>query len=110
MHVYEVRPRIDKRGVDLISDALPFGRVEPSMLLLPSAFAALDAGLLLRPFVEYGAHSLAIEPQTEPVFRRKLGDLVFSSFLVYRPNAFQVLLVNQAVLPYAMHPFFDLFR
>jgi hypothetical protein len=27
MHVYEVRPRSDKRGVDLISDALPFGRL-----------------------------------------------------------------------------------
>ena len=27
MHVYEVRPRNDKRGVDLISDALPFGRL-----------------------------------------------------------------------------------
>jgi len=26
-HVYEARPRSDKRGVDLISDALPFGRV-----------------------------------------------------------------------------------
>jgi hypothetical protein len=25
--VYEVRPRIDHRGVDLISDALPFGRL-----------------------------------------------------------------------------------
>jgi hypothetical protein len=27
MHVYEVRPRKDKRGVHLISDALPFGRL-----------------------------------------------------------------------------------
>ena len=27
MHVYEIRPRRDKRGVDLISDALPFGRL-----------------------------------------------------------------------------------
>jgi len=27
MHVYEVRPRKNKRGVDLISDALPFGRL-----------------------------------------------------------------------------------
>jgi hypothetical protein len=27
MHVYEVRPRKDKRGVDLISDVLPFGRL-----------------------------------------------------------------------------------
>ena len=26
-HVYEVRPRNDKRGVDLVSDALPFGRL-----------------------------------------------------------------------------------
>jgi hypothetical protein len=25
MHVYEVRPRSDKRGVDVISDALPYG-------------------------------------------------------------------------------------
>jgi len=27
MHVHEVRQRKDKRGVDLISDALPFGRL-----------------------------------------------------------------------------------
>jgi hypothetical protein len=26
-HVYEVRPRNDKRGVDLISDVLPFRRL-----------------------------------------------------------------------------------
>jgi hypothetical protein len=26
-HFYEVHPRKDKRGVDLISDALPFGRL-----------------------------------------------------------------------------------
>jgi len=34
MHVYELRPRKDHRGVDLISDALPFGRLwygEPSV-------------------------------------------------------------------------------
>jgi len=33
IHVYEVRPRKDKRRVNLISDALPFGRLcygEPS--------------------------------------------------------------------------------
>jgi hypothetical protein len=27
IHVYEVRPRKDKRGFDLISDVLPFGRL-----------------------------------------------------------------------------------
>jgi hypothetical protein len=26
-HVYDIRPRNDKRGVNLISDALPFGRL-----------------------------------------------------------------------------------
>jgi hypothetical protein len=27
MHIYEIRPRKDHRGVTLISDALPFGRL-----------------------------------------------------------------------------------
>ena len=27
IHLYEARPRKDHRGVDLISDALPFGRL-----------------------------------------------------------------------------------
>ena len=27
LHIYEVRPRTDHRGVDLISDVLPFGRL-----------------------------------------------------------------------------------
>jgi hypothetical protein len=30
-HVYEVRPRKDKRGVDLISDALPFSQHSASL-------------------------------------------------------------------------------
>ena len=27
MHTYEIRPRKDKSGVDLISDVMPFGRL-----------------------------------------------------------------------------------
>jgi hypothetical protein len=27
IHIYEIRPRADKRDIDLISDALPFGRL-----------------------------------------------------------------------------------
>jgi hypothetical protein len=27
LHIYEIHPRKDHRGVDLISDALPFGRL-----------------------------------------------------------------------------------
>jgi hypothetical protein len=37
MYIYEVRPRKDKRCVDLISDALPFGR-----LWYEDASAAVD--------------------------------------------------------------------
>ena len=35
-HTYEVRTRKDRRGVDLISDALPFGRLwygEPNAVI-----------------------------------------------------------------------------
>jgi hypothetical protein len=32
MHVYEVRPRKDKRGFDLISDVLPFGRLRQAKI------------------------------------------------------------------------------
>jgi hypothetical protein len=41
-HVYEIRPRKDKRGVDLISDALPFGRLwygEPNAVSNPVDYA-----------------------------------------------------------------------
>jgi len=64
-----------------------------------------------RPFVEDGAHSLAVEPQTESIFLRKLGDFCLSVFLVQWPDAFQVSLVNSAMRPrFAMHLAFDLFR
>ena len=42
MHVYEVRPRSDKRGFDLISDALLFGRLwygEPNAVANAIAYA-----------------------------------------------------------------------
>jgi hypothetical protein len=43
-HAYEVRPRKDKRGVDLISDALPFGRLwygEPNAVRNAIGYAEL---------------------------------------------------------------------
>ena len=42
MHACEVRPRKDKRGVDLISDVLPFGRLwygEPNAVASPIGYA-----------------------------------------------------------------------
>jgi hypothetical protein len=41
-HIYEVRPRKDERGVDLISDMLPFGRLwygEPEAIENPIGYA-----------------------------------------------------------------------
>ena len=46
MHTYEVRPRSDKRGVDLISDVLPFGRLwygEPNAASNAIGYAKLAA-------------------------------------------------------------------
>src|SRR4051794_25495035 len=42
MHAYEVRPRKDKRGVALVSDALPFRRLwygEPNAVSNPIGYA-----------------------------------------------------------------------
>jgi hypothetical protein len=47
MHAYEVRPRKDHRGVDLISDALPFGRLsygEPDAVSNAVDYAKFSAG------------------------------------------------------------------
>jgi hypothetical protein len=41
-HLYEVRPRKDHRGADLISDALPFGRLwygEPNAVINAIGYA-----------------------------------------------------------------------
>jgi hypothetical protein len=41
-HVYEIRPRKDHRGVDLISDVLPFGRLlydEPNAISNATSYA-----------------------------------------------------------------------
>jgi hypothetical protein len=52
-HLYEVRPRKDHRGVDLISDVLPFGRLwygEPDAISnaidYPKFFSRSDHGVI----------------------------------------------------------------
>jgi hypothetical protein len=44
MHIYEVRLRRDKRGVDLISDALPFGCLWYGEPLMELADVLIDHG------------------------------------------------------------------
>jgi hypothetical protein len=46
MHVYEIRPRKDHSGVDLISDVLPFGRLwygEPDAISNAIGYASFAA-------------------------------------------------------------------
>jgi hypothetical protein len=52
---------------------------------------------MMGPFVENGANSLAIEPQTESILRCKSRNLYLPIFVIQWPKAFQVLLVNRAV-------------
>jgi hypothetical protein len=58
--VYEVRPRNDKRGVDLISDVLPFGRLwygEPDAInnaIGYAKFFSLSHDAVIRVFDEAG--------------------------------------------------------
>jgi hypothetical protein len=49
-HVYEVCPRSDHRGVDLISQALPFGRLwygEPDAIAMQSDTRSIAAAHIL---------------------------------------------------------------
>jgi hypothetical protein len=48
MHVYEVRPRKDHRGFDLISDALPFGRLWYTHAASSLKFHLAEAALQLK--------------------------------------------------------------
>jgi hypothetical protein len=55
-HVYEVRPRKDHRGFDLISDALPFGRLwyaEPNAIGY-AKFRSRSHPAVIRVFDESG--------------------------------------------------------
>ena len=52
IHVYEVRPRKDKRGVDPISDVLPFGRLwydGPTTVVNATGYAKHFSRSLLHP-------------------------------------------------------------
>jgi hypothetical protein len=48
LHVYEVRPRKDKRGFDLISDALPFGQLWYTKPMTPSNTRSFSAAHMMR--------------------------------------------------------------
>jgi hypothetical protein len=56
-HVYEIRPRRDHRGVDLISDALPFGRLwytKPNDAIGYAKFRSRSHRAVIRVYDEAG--------------------------------------------------------
>jgi hypothetical protein len=58
MHVYEVRPRKDRRGFDLISEALPFGRLwylDAGAAVSNAKFYSRSHPTTIRVFDESGA-------------------------------------------------------
>ena len=87
IHSYEVRPRKDKRGVDLISDALPFGRLwygEPNAISDAIGYAKFyscshpavirvfdESGTVIETHEHHGARSLPVKgrPSEIPIKR-----------------------------------------
>ena len=56
-HIYEVRPRKDHRGVNLISNALPFGRLwytKPDDAIGYAKFRSRSHDSLIRVYYESG--------------------------------------------------------
>jgi hypothetical protein len=79
MHGYEVRPRKDHRGVDLISDVLPFGRLwygEPNAISWTWRLATLRVWILPRlpdttTLVAAELANLQCFPANCPLWRQK---------------------------------------
>jgi len=70
MHIYEVRPRGDKRGFDLIGDALPFGRLwydRAEDAIGYAKFYSRSHGMIVRVLDESGA--LIETHESEGAFR-----------------------------------------
>ena len=70
LHTYEVCPRKDGRGADLISDALPFGRLwcgGPNAVTNATGYAMHDsrsADAVIRVYDEAGNDRMRILPGT----------------------------------------------
>jgi hypothetical protein len=53
VHIYKIRPRKDKRGGNLISDALPFGGLwygKPNAVSNAIGYASIATGRMMQSF------------------------------------------------------------
>src|SRR5438034_11459604 len=72
-NVYEVRPRKDHRGVDLISDVLPFGRLwygEPNAINNAIEYATHRSRSHAAVIRIYDAAGNVVETQAQRAFQR----------------------------------------
>jgi len=78
-HVYEIRPRKDKRGVDLISDALPFGRLwycEPNAISIAIGYAKFFSRshhAVIRVYDEAGNMLACLDRSPSPLLFQKMS-------------------------------------
>jgi len=82
MHTYEARPRKDRRGVDLISDVLPFGRLwysKPDDAIGYATFYSRSHAAVIRA---YDAAGNVIETHEHK------GDFNRSSYLLFGAASF----------------------
>jgi len=89
-HVYEVRPRKDKRGVDVLSDALPFGRLwydTPDNAISYAMHSSRSHDAVIRV---YDAAGNVIETHEHKAISRT-GE-ISPSEIVGIPNSFGVIL------------------
>jgi hypothetical protein len=87
VHVYEVRPRKDKRGFDLISDALPFGRLwygEPNAISNAVDYAKFYSRSRNAVIRVYGAAGNVIEIHTAQSVLRSSFYFLISSVIELR--------------------------
>ena len=76
-HIYEVRPRKDHRGVDLISDVLPFSRLSYDTLenaITYATYSSRSHDAVIRAYdaggnvIETHEHAgEAVRPQSQPL-------------------------------------------
>ncbi len=79
LHIYEVRPRKDKQGVDLISEALPFGRLwygEPNAVSNALGFAKFYSRSHLATITVFDATGKVIETHEHAGDFREHGETV----------------------------------
>jgi hypothetical protein len=83
LHVYEVRPRKDHCGFDLISDVLPFGHLwcgEPNAIsnaISYAQFYSRSHHAVIRVYDAAGnSESLIATPETPPTGRQELHSAI----------------------------------